>query len=103
MAKAEKALGPEELAALEERRRQEQGRERAKRDRERAQMAGLWSRRDFFGRLGWSGFGVLSGIGLLGFVRSAFPRVLFTPPSTFKAGLPSDYAIGEVSERFKKE
>ena len=36
-------------------------------------------------------------------MRSAFPRVLFTPPSTFKAGLPSDYTIGEVSEKFKKE
>jgi len=103
MAKAEKALTPEELGALEERRRQEQARERAKRVREKIQMGGLWSRRDFFGRMSWGGFGILSGIGLLGFVRSAFPRVLFTPPSTFKAGLPSDYAIGEVSERFKKE
>ncbi|HUI27848.1 MAG TPA: Rieske (2Fe-2S) protein, partial [Candidatus Kryptonia bacterium] len=103
MAKAEKALTPEDLAALEERRRQEQARERAKRVREKTQMGGLWSRRDFFGRLGWGGFGILTGIGLLGFVRSAFPRVLFTPPSTFKAGLPSDYAVGEVSERFKKE
>ena len=103
MAKAEKALTPEELAALEERRRQEQARERAKRVREKTQMGGLWSRRDFFGRLSWGGFGILTGIGLLGFVRSAFPRVLFTPPATFKAGLPSDYAIGEVSERFKKE
>ena len=103
MARAEKALTPEDLAALEERRRQEQARERAKRVREKTQMGGLWSRRDFFGRLGWGGFGILTGIGLLGFVRSAFPRVLFTPPSTFKAGLPSDYAVGEVSERFKKE
>ena len=40
---------------------------------------------------------------LLAFVRSAFPRVLFTPPSTFKAGLPNEYTIGEVSERFKQE
>jgi cytochrome b6-f complex iron-sulfur subunit len=103
MARAEKKLSAEELAALEEQRRQEQARERARRAREQARLGGLWSRRDFFGRLGWGGFGVLSGISLLAFVRSAFPRVLFTPPSTFKAGLPSDYAIGEVSERFKKE
>jgi cytochrome b6-f complex iron-sulfur subunit len=68
-----------------------------------APKASLWSRRDFFGRLGWGGFGLFTGLSLLGFVRSAFPRVLFTPPSTFKAGLPSDYTIGEVSERFKKE
>lgn len=103
MAKAEKQQTPEEIAALEERRRVEQAFERAKRERERAQLGGLWSRRDFFGRLGWSGFGIFSGISLLAAVRSAFPRVLFTPPSSFKAGLPSDYAVGEVSEKFKTE
>ena len=64
---------------------------------------GIWSRRDFFGRLGWLGFGVFSLVSLVGFIRSAFPRVLFKPPSTFKAGFPSDYAIGEVSEKFKKD
>ncbi|MGH7843839.1 MAG: ubiquinol-cytochrome c reductase iron-sulfur subunit [Candidatus Binatia bacterium] len=64
---------------------------------------GIWSRRDFFTRLGWSGFGVFSLVSLLGFLRSAFPRVLFQPPATFKAGLPSDYAVGEVSEKFKQE
>lgn len=103
MAKAEKQQTAEELAALEERRRQEQGQERLKRERERTQLGGLWSRRDFFGRLGWGGFGIFSAVSLLAAVRSAFPRVLFTPPATFKAGLPSDYAIGEVSERFKKD
>src|SRR5436190_17327723 len=103
MAKAEKEQTAEELAALEERRRAEQTLERAKRERERAALGGLWSRRDFFGRLGWGGFGVVSLVSLLAAVRSAFPRVLFTPPSTFKAGLPSDFAIGEVSEKFKKE
>ena len=60
---------------------------------------GIWSRRDFFTRLGWGGFGIFGGLGLLGFLRSAFPRVLFQPPATFKAGLPSDYALGEVSEK----
>src|SRR5512144_2215805 len=64
---------------------------------------GIWSRRDFFTRLGWGGFGIFGGLTLLGFLRSAFPRVLFQPPSTFKAGLPSDYAPGEVSEKFKQE
>jgi cytochrome b6-f complex iron-sulfur subunit len=64
---------------------------------------GIWSRRDFFTRLGWGGFGVFGGLTLLGFVRSAFPRVLFQPPSTFKAGFPSDYAVGEVSEKYKQE
>ncbi|NIO07921.1 MAG: Rieske 2Fe-2S domain-containing protein [Deltaproteobacteria bacterium] len=64
---------------------------------------GLWSRRDFFTRFGWGGFGAFTGLTLVGFIRSAFPRVLFKPPSTFKAGVPSDYTIGEVSEKFKKD
>lgn len=63
----------------------------------------LWSRRDFLGRLGWGGFTVFTTISLLAFLRSAFPRVLFTPPSTFKAGLPNEYTVGEVSERFKQD
>ncbi len=44
-----------------------------------------------------------TGVSLLAFLRSAFPRVLFTPPTTFKAGLPNDFTIGEVSEKFKKD
>jgi cytochrome b6-f complex iron-sulfur subunit len=64
---------------------------------------GIWSRRDFFTRMGWVGFGIFSFLSFLGFIRSAFPRVLFQPPSTFKAGLPSDYAVGEVSEKYKQE
>lgn len=64
---------------------------------------GIWSRRDFFTRLGWGCFGTFSLFTLLGFVRSAFPRVLFQPPTTFKAGRPEDYPVGEVSERFKQD
>jgi cytochrome b6-f complex iron-sulfur subunit len=101
MAKSEAAK--EDPAALAARRQVEQAREREKRARERAALGGLWSRRDVFGRFAWAIFGVFSGISLLAALRSAFPRVLFTPPSTFKAGLPTDYAIGEVSEKFKKE
>ncbi|HEY7163399.1 MAG TPA: Rieske 2Fe-2S domain-containing protein [Candidatus Binatia bacterium] len=67
------------------------------------EKSGIWSRRDFFTRLGWGGFG-LFGLGILaGFVRSAFPRVLFQPPATFKAGFANDYAVGEVSEKYKQE
>src|SRR5713226_4765373 len=99
----EKAATTEDLNALAERRRQEQSAERQKREREKAQRAGLWSRRDFFSRLSWGGFGVVSLISLLAFVRSAFPRVLFVPPSTFKAGFPADYPVGEVSEKYKTE
>jgi cytochrome b6-f complex iron-sulfur subunit len=96
----EKKLSAEEQAALEAiKDRQESGAAPAP----PAPRGSLWSRRDFMGRLSWSGFAVFTGVSLLAFVRSAFPRVLFTPPATFKAGLPSDYTIGEVSERFKQE
>jgi cytochrome b6-f complex iron-sulfur subunit len=98
-----KAEAVEDPAALAERRQVEQRREREKRAREQARRGGLWSRRDVFGRFGWSIFAAFSGVSLLAALRSAFPRVLFTPPSTFKAGLPTDYAIGEVSEKFKQE
>jgi len=101
MAKAE--AQKEDPAALSARRQVEQARERAKRARERAELGGLWSRRDVFGRFGWSIFAAFSGVSLLAAVRSAFPRVLFQPPSTFKAGFPSDYTIGEVSEKWKKD
>ncbi len=101
MAKAEAQA--EDQEALAARRCVEQQREREKRARERAQLGGLWSRRDVFGRFGWSIFTAFSGVTLLAAIRSAFPRVLFTPPSTFRAGLPTDYAIGEVSEKYKKD
>src|SRR2546427_10299173 len=101
MAKAE--AQQEDPAALAARRVIEQQREREKRARERAALGGLWSRRDVFGRFGWSIFGAFSLVSLLAAVRSAFPRVLFQPPSTFKAGLPTDYTIREVSEKVKKE
>ena len=101
MAKAE--VQKEDPEALAARRQVEQQREREKRARERAQLGGLWSRRDVFGRFGWSIFAAFSGVSLLAAVRSAFPRILFQPPSTFKAGLPSDFTIGEVSEKFKKD
>ena len=95
----EKKLSAEEQAALEAiQTKRESGAPAVP-----PQMGSLWSRRDFMGRLSWAGFLAFTGMGLLAFVRSAFPRVLFVPPSSFKAGLPSDYTVGEVSERFKKE
>ena len=100
---AKKPTSPEEIQAYDERRRVEQRAEREKRLRERAQRGGLWSRRDFFGRLSWGGFGLISLVSLLAFVRSAFPRVLFVPPSTFKAGFPGDYPVGEVSEKYRSD
>src|SRR3979490_1053880 len=34
-------------------------------------------------------------------VRFLFPNVLFEPVQKFKAGLPNDYSVGEVDERWK--
>jgi cytochrome b6-f complex iron-sulfur subunit len=65
--------------------------------------ATLWSRRDFFGRLGWMGFSLVSLASLLAAMRSAFPRVLFAPDTTFKAGPIDSLVIGEVDERFKSD
>jgi cytochrome b6-f complex iron-sulfur subunit len=96
MAKAKK-LSADEQAALEQIRSGDAAAPPA------PVQGSLWSRRDFFGRLGWGGFTLFTGVSLLAFVRSAFPRVLFTPPASFKAGFPNEYTIGEVSERFKQE
>ena len=98
-----KAASAEDKAAVADQRRVEQALERDKRQREKAQMASLWSRRDVFGRFAWALFGGFTGISLLAFLRSAFPRVLFQPPTTFKAGVPSDYLVGAVSDKYTKE
>src|SRR5262245_24662397 len=89
-----KPASAEQKAATAAQRVIEQGLEREKAQRAKAQLGGLWSRRDVFGRFAWSIFGVFSGISLLAALRSAFPRVLFQPPTSFKAGLPTDFTIG---------
>ena len=98
-----KPASAEQKATQAEQRRGEQELEREKRAREKAQLGSLWSRRDVFGRFGWGIFTATTGLSLLAFLRSAFPRVLFQPPSSFKAGRPSDYTIGEVSDKWKKD
>jgi cytochrome b6-f complex iron-sulfur subunit len=42
------------------------------------------------------------GAALTGATRFMFPNVLFEPPMSFKAGFPSDYAMG-VDERYKEK
>ncbi len=98
-----KPSSAEDKALVADQRRVEQQQEREKRAKEKAAMGTLWSRRDVFGRFGWGIFTAFSGLTLLGFLRSAFPRVLFQPPSTFKAGFPSDFTIGEVNTKFQKD
>ena len=60
----------------------------------------LWSRRDFFSLAGWAGFTATCGLSSLYFLRLLFPRVLFEPSPTFKAGSPDDYTVGEVSTKY---
>lgn len=63
----------------------------------------LWMpRRDWLARTTWWTFlGSLAAM-VGGSFRMLFPRVTFDPPPTFKAGFPHEYAVGEVSERWKK-
>jgi cytochrome b6-f complex iron-sulfur subunit len=98
-----KPASAEQKAATAAQRVVEQAVERARAERARAQLGGLWSRRDVFGRFGWAVFGAFGGLTVVAAVRSAFPRVLFQPPTSFKAGLPADYTIGEVNTKFQKD
>ncbi len=63
------------------------------------------ARRSFLGWLGlaWVAFGAASAAGLTAMGRFMFPNVLFEPPASFKAGLPSEFPVGEVDTRFKEK
>ena len=53
--------------------------------------------------IGWSAFAaIVAGYGTL-VMRFLFPNVLFEPVQTFRAGVPDDYELGQVSERFKDQ
>ncbi len=72
--------------------------------REDEKYDGIWMpRRDFLGKFTWAAFGAAVVGTILGSVRMLFPKVLFEPSTTFKAGFPEDYQVGEVSERWKKK
>ena len=51
----------------------------------------------------WAAF--TGAVGLLGAAvgRFFFPNVLFEPPSSFKAGFPEEYTLGEVDERWNNK
>ena len=51
--------------------------------------------------LGWIAFSAAMAGFLTTIVRYLFPNVLFEPPMNFKAGLPSEYIVDKVDERFK--
>lgn len=60
------------------------------------------TRREFFSWfwIGWLSFSVVAGAFATLIGRFLFPNVLFEKPSVFRAGPPSDFALG-VDERFK--
>jgi cytochrome b6-f complex iron-sulfur subunit len=62
-------------------------------------------RRGFFSWLALAWLAFAAGFAALGSitVRFLFPNVLFEPPSSFKAGFPSEYIVGVVDERFKSK
>ena len=74
-------------------------------DKPPADDPGIWriSRRNFFSVAGWASFFVFLATSTIASLRYMFPRVLFEPPSAFKAGFPQDYLVGEVSEKYKDE
>ncbi|MFZ5469500.1 MAG: ubiquinol-cytochrome c reductase iron-sulfur subunit [Myxococcota bacterium] len=63
----------------------------------------IWSRRNVLSIAGWMGIIGALHAGGLALVALLFPRVLFEPPTAFKAGSPGSFNVGEVSERFMKD
>ena len=53
--------------------------------------------------LAWTAFTASMLATLTATGRFMFPNVLFEPPPTFKAGLPSEIQMGQVDERFKQK
>jgi cytochrome b6-f complex iron-sulfur subunit len=76
-----------------------------KQDRPPENDQGIWriNRRNFFGIAGWAAFFVFIATSKIGALRMMFPRILYEPPSAFKAGFPQDYIVGEVSEKYKDD
>jgi cytochrome b6-f complex iron-sulfur subunit len=69
-----------------------------------ATEAPLPSRRGFLSWLAVAWLALAAGVGafVTTMARFLFPNVLFEPPSSFKAGFPADYQVGEVDERWKE-
>ena len=69
---------------------------------ERKEIGHLWSRRDFLSLSGWAIIISMTTGSLIAFTRFMFPRVLFEPKTTFKAGFPDEQPVGTVSEKVKE-
>jgi cytochrome b6-f complex iron-sulfur subunit len=68
-----------------------------------APLRGAIPRRGFLSILGagWAAFTAAAVAGTGAMVRFMMPTVLYEPPQEFKAGFPSEFAVGAVDERFK--
>jgi cytochrome b6-f complex iron-sulfur subunit len=66
-------------------------------------LRGEVSRRGFLSSLGlgWLAFAGATATGLHATLRFMMPTVLYEPPQEFKAGLPGEFAVGAVDERYK--
>jgi cytochrome b6-f complex iron-sulfur subunit len=53
--------------------------------------------------LAWTAFTASMLAAATATTRFMFPNVLFEPPPTFKAGLPTEIQVGQVDERFKQK
>src|SRR5262247_3410257 len=62
----------------------------------------IWARRGVLSLAAWGAILTCFGAAGLAILRMLFPRVLFEPPTSFKAGYPVDYPIGDVSEKWMK-
>src|SRR5256714_10108939 len=62
----------------------------------------IWARRDLLSLAPWGAILTCFAAAGLAILRMLFPRVLFEPPTSFKAGYPTEYTIGDVSEKRMK-
>lgn len=62
----------------------------------------LWTRRSAVNRIAWALVTSSFVVSLVTALRSLFPRVRATAPSRVTLARPEEFAVGEVSERWKK-
>ena len=72
------------------------------RPRRSDQLTTLWTRRDLQTRAAWALLGASLFVATGAFMRLLFPRVRSEPPTKVVLGKPEEFAVGEVSERFKR-
>lgn len=62
----------------------------------------LWTRRDLLTRTGWGLILASCGAITIAGVRLLWPRVSYAPPTRVILGRPEEFAVGEVSEKWKQ-